>query len=193
MSATNAPYGLMPVMHGSGGQVRNQVVLNGITSGYASDIGFGTPVRLDPTTRKIVVAPATGDIYGVFAGVIYKRTLTDSLVTETKSWVANTTYVGDIQVLVWTDPNIIYKIQANGSLLQANAFGNQANLVNPGVVSSIGDSTATISTTLAGTGVQAQLRIIDLHRAIDNAWGDAFTQVQVQIAQQQYVANKVAV
>lgn len=193
MSSTNAPYGLIPVMHGSGGQVRNQVLLNGITSGYTADIGYGSPVRLDPTTRKIVIAPATGDIYGVFAGVIYKRTLSDTLVTFAKNWSANTTYVGDIQVCVWTDPNITYKIQANGSLLEANALGNQANLVNPGVVSSIGDSTATISTTLAGTGVQAQLRIIDLHRAIDNAWGDAFTQVQVQIAQQQYVANKTAV
>lgn len=193
MSSTASPFGMLPFMHGSGGQVRNQVLLNGITSGYTSDIGYGTPVRLDPTTRKIVAATTAQDFLGVFAGIIYKATNTSALVTFSKNWVANTSYVGDVQVMLWTDPNIIYRIQANGSLLEANALGNQADFVNPGVVSTLGNSTAAISTTLAGTGVQAQLRIVDLDRAVDNAWGDAFTIVQVQIARNQYIANKTAV
>ena len=42
-------------------------------------------------------------------------------------------------------------------------------------------------------GVQAQWRIVGFSGQLNNVPGDAFTVVQVQIAQQQFVANKVAV
>lgn len=192
MTATSAPFGLIPISHPSG-QVRNEVILNGVTSGYTSNIGFGTPVRLDPTTRKLVAAAVNQDYYGVFAGCQYKQSATAPLVTLSKNFIANTTYIGDFYAFVWTDPDILYKIQANGSLTQATALGNQADFVNPGVVNTLGNSTAAISTTLLGTGVQGQMRIMNIYPGVDNSWGDAFTVVEVQIARQQNVANKTAI
>ena len=52
-----------------------------------------------------------------------------------------------------------------------------------------GLSAATISTTLAGTSAVGDMRIIGLYQGVDNAWGDAYTTVQVQISRSQYVAT----
>jgi len=51
----------------------------------------------------------------------------------------------------------------------------------------------TISSTLSGAGVQAQLRIEGFALGINSTAGDAFTDVEVTIAQNQFVANKVAI
>ncbi len=40
------------------------------------------------------------------------------------------------------------------------------------------------------TGAFKILRIVNLGTEIDNAWGDAYTIVQVQISQHQFVADK---
>jgi hypothetical protein len=46
-----------------------------------------------------------------------------------------------------------------------------------------------ISTSLVGSGNVGDLRIIGLSNGVDNAWGDAFTVVQVQVARSQFVAT----
>jgi hypothetical protein len=46
-----------------------------------------------------------------------------------------------------------------------------------------------ISTSLAGSGSVGDLRIIGLSNGVDNAWGDAYTVVQVQVSRSQYVAT----
>jgi hypothetical protein len=56
-----------------------------------------------------------------------------------------------------------------------------------------GLSNCSINHTLAGAGAQKQLRIMDLAPYPDNAWGDTYTIVRVQIARHQYVSNKVAI
>jgi len=45
-----------------------------------------------------------------------------------------------------------------------------------------------MSTSGAGSGATNQLRVINLAPYPDNAWGDAYPIVQVQIALSQYVA-----
>ena len=89
------------------------------------------------------------------------------------------------------DPNQKYKIQANGSLAQTSV-GDEADFVNPGSGSGVW-STAQISTTLAGAGNQAQLRILGLATDVTTAWGDNYTDVVVEIARHQRRANKVAI
>jgi len=42
---------------------------------------------------------------------------------------------------------------------------------------------------LAGSGAVGDLRIIGFTPAVDNAWGDAYTVVQVQVSRSQYVAT----
>jgi hypothetical protein len=87
----------------------------------------------------------------------------------------------------------VYDIQCDGSLAQT-AIGDQANFSNIAAGSTTtGLSAATISSSLAGAGNAAQLRIIGLYNGVDNAWGDAYTTVQVQINQSQYQASVNAI
>lgn len=94
---------------------------------------------------------------------------------------------------MWTDPNTVYEIQADGSVA-ATAVGAQTDFTNIGTGStSTGLSTATANSTVEAGAAQGQLRIIGVAPYADNAWGDAYTVLRVQIAQSQYVANKVGI
>lgn len=191
MSSANYPFGMKAIRHINGKLMPPpRAIPAGIASGYSSDIYYGSPVILN-TSGNIVVGTTNADIIGVFAGCQYVPNAT-SINTPSMSWTANTTYVtGTMVAYVYDDPNIIYEIQANGSLAQTSV-GDQADFVNPGS-GTLDQSTCTISTTLAGAGNQAQLRIVGLSNRIDNAWGDAYTVVEVMIARHEYISNKVAI
>lgn len=193
MSSTSTPFGMNPIRHLNGKFIpAPRAIPGGIASGYNTNIFYGSPVILN-TNGTIVIGTTAADIYGVFAGFQSVPTST-SLMTPQKNWVANSTYVtGTMVAYVWDDPNIIYDIQSNGSIA-ATALGDQADFVNPGTGNTTtGQSTAQISSTLSGAGVQGQLRIVGIDSDINNDWGDAFTKVEVMIARHQYVANKVAI
>lgn len=184
---TSAPFGMRPVFHPSG-IMRARALDNGIASGYASSIFLGDPVRLT-STGQINVGTGSNSILGSFAGCEFVDTF--GRYRMSSYWPANTT---GTQVRAWfhDDPVLVYAIQANGPVAQA-AVGDQANIVNPGTGNtSTGISAAALSSTLAGTGVQAILRIIDVYDDPNNAWGDAFTVVLTQIANHQYVNPIVA-
>lgn len=186
MSATATPFGMRPAYHPSG---EIPVAAYTIASAYGTAIYKGNPVILN-TNGTIVVGTTAADVLGIFAGVQY----TDATGKPVYSpyWPASTTAT-DIVAYVYVDPNIVYEVQSNGSIAQT-AVGDQADFVNPGTGSATtGLGSCTISSTLAGAGVQAQLRIVGFSLAPDNAPGDAYTVVQAQIARSQFVSNKVAI
>lgn len=196
MSAVLAPFGLRPVYHPTGlDRARNYQ--GGIVSGHAFNLYKYAPVAL--TTAGLIVPDIAGanDFLGVFAGVQYPDPF--GRPTFVNNWVSGTVLgVGPVWVFVWDAKDVVYEVQANGPVAQA-ALGDQAIfsvVAGQGVADGstlTGLSTCAISSTLVGAGVQGKVRIIDLQRRPDNDWGDAFTIVQVQIAMQQYVANKVAI
>lgn len=193
MSATSTPYGLNPIRHINGKFLPPpRAITGGIASGYNTNIFFGGPVIL-ATNGTLTAATTNADIVGVFAGCQFIPSAT-GLMTPSKNWVANATYVaGTMVAYVWDDPGIIYEIQGGGTI-PATAVGDQADFINPGSGSAaLGTSTAQISSILTGAGVQGQLRIVGLSTKLNNDWGDAFTDVEVQIARHQYISNKVAV
>ncbi len=193
MSSTSTPFGLSPIRHVNGKFLPPpRAITAGISSGYGANIFFGSPVKL-ASTGVLNIASTGEDIIGVFAGCQFVPSAT-GLMTPQMNWVTGATYVaGTMVAYVWDDPGIIYEIQSSGSLAQT-AIGDQADFVNPGTGNSTtGLSNAQISSTLAGAGAQAQLRIVGLATRIDNDWGDAFTNVEVMIARHQYVSNKVAI
>lgn len=190
MSSSNAPFGLRPSFHPSGLD-RAVAIANGIASGYSTGILKGQPVAQN-TSGNIITATAGSAFLGAFAGVEW----TDSSGRRqiSNQWTASTTYqTGSCVTYLYTDPNIVYDIQADGSVAQT-AIGDQANLSNVSSGSTTtGLSQCTMSATLAGAGNVGDLRIINLTPAVDNAWGDAYTVVQVQISRHQYVATVNAV
>lgn len=190
MSATNAPFGLRPAFHPSGLD-RAQALAGGIASAYNTDILKGQPVKLD-SSGNIVVAAAGDSFQGAFAGVEWTDTTGRRRVSN--YWPANTAYqTGSCVAYFYNDPNIVYEIQAAGSLTQASV-GDMADLSNTTAGSTTtGLSQCTLSTTLVGAGNSAQMLIRDLAPYPDNAWGDAYTIVRVTINESQFNASVVAI
>ena len=190
MSSTNAPFGLRPAFHPSGLD-RAQALANGIASAYAVDILKGQPVKLN-TSGVIVVAAAGDSFQGAFAGVEFTDTTGRRRVSN--SWPANTAYqTGSCVAYFYNDPNIVYEIQADGSLAQTS-IGDQADLsATTAGSTTTGLSQCTLSTSLAGSGASAQMRIVDLAPYPDNAWGDAYTIVRATINESQYQATVNAI
>jgi hypothetical protein len=190
MSSSNAPFGMRPAFHPSGLD-RAQALANGIVSGYTVDILKGAPVKMD--TSGVIQAAAAGDAFlGAFAGVEWTDTTGRRRVSN--YWPANTAYqTGSCVAYFYSDPLIVYEIQADGSLAQTS-IGDEANLSAVTAGSTFtGLSQCTLSTTLAGSGVNAQMRIIDLGQGIDNAWGDLFTVVRATVSKSQYQAVSNAI
>lgn len=190
MSSSNAPFGMRPSFHPSGLD-RAAAFPDGIVSGYASNILKGQPVKL--ATAGVLQAAAAGDAFlGAFAGVQWTDTTGRFRVSN--YWPASTAYVtGSCVAYAYQDPNIVYDIQCDGSLTQA-AVGDQADLSNVTAGSTTtGLSQCTLSSTLAGAGNAAQMKIIGLTPAVDNAWGDAYTVVQVQVNESQFNASVNAI
>jgi hypothetical protein len=187
MSATNAPFGLRPAFHPSGLD-RAQALAGGIPSAYSSDILKGQAVLYVAGSGVIEPVNATGDsLSGAFAGVEWTDTTGRRRVSN--YWPANTAYqTGSCVAYFYNDPNIVYEIQADGSVAQT-AIGLDANLSNFAAGSNVtGLSQATMAATPLSTGAQGQLQILDLAPYVDNAWGDAYTIVRVQVARRQIAA-----
>lgn len=195
MSATAAPFGLRPAFHPSGLD-RAMALANGIQAvstsgnvslGYASNIFKGAPVKMN-TAGYIENISSSEAFLGAFAGVEW----TDATGRRRVSnfWPANESFqVGSVIAYFYQDPNIVYEVQAAGTLTQA-AIGDQYDVANPTAGStSTGLSSAAMSTTPAGGSATNQLRVINLAPYPGNAWGDDYPIVQVQIALSQYVAS----
>jgi len=183
MSSTNAPFGLRPAFHPSGLD-RAQALAGGIASAYASDILKGQAVKY--VTGGVIQAAAAGDAFvGAFAGVEWTDTTGRRRISN--YWPANTAYqTGSCVAYFYADQNIVYEIQADGSLAQTS-LGDEADLSNVTAGSNVtGLSQCTLSTTLAGAGNTAQMRIIDLAPYSDNAWGDTYTVVRTNISKYQF-------
>jgi hypothetical protein len=187
MSATNAPFGLRPAFHPSGLD-RAQALAGGIPSAYNTDILKGQAVLYVAGSGVIEPVNATGDaLSGAFAGVEWTDTTGRRRVSN--YWPANTAYqTGSCVAYFYNDPNIVYEIQADGSVAQTS-IGLDANLSNFAAGSNVtGLSQATLSASILSTGVQGQVQVLDLAPYVDNAWGDAYTIVRVQVARRQISA-----
>ena len=191
MSATNAPFGMRPAFHPSGLD-RAQALANGITSTYGSDILKGQPVKYDSSNGTVVPAAAGDAFVGAFDGVEWTDTTGRRRVSN--YWPASTAYqTGSCIAYFYNDPNIVYEIQADGSLAQTSV-GDMADLSNTTAGSTVtGLSQCTLSTTLVGAGNSAQMLIRDLAPYPDNAWGDSYTIVRVTINESQFNASVNAI
>ena len=187
MSATNAPFGLRPAFHPSGLD-RAQALAGGIPSAYNTDILKGQAVLYVAGSGVIEPVNATGDaLSGAFAGVEWTDTTGRRRVSN--YWPANTAYqTGSCVAYFYNDPNIVYEIQADGSVAQTS-IGLDANFSNFAAGSNVtGLSQATLNASVLSTGVQGQVQILDIAPYPDNNWGDAYTIVRVQVARRQIAA-----
>ena len=220
MSTTYQPFGLKPAYHPSGLDRATQFVGTnsfqaatdntynapyGLTSGQAfyqyQPVGINSSGQLVPAATLA----ATSRMFGVFDGVEF----TDSQGRRSVAkWASKTTLDASTQIIFWvfSDPALVYEAQVNGSVL-TTAIGQEYNFDatnNPTVGYSIGNggagfSQAALAATSVALGAQGQVKVVGLGREAafpagqTNAWGDAYTIVQVQIANSQIVAPSISV
>jgi hypothetical protein len=196
MSSTNAPFGLRPAFHPSGLD-RAQALTGGIPSGYGSNILKGQAVQYSPNAGTIIPVVDTttnsGLVSGAFAGVEFTDTTGRRRVSN--YWPSGTTLATNTTSIAYfyNDQQIVYEIQADGSVAQT-AIGNEANLSNFTAGSTTtGLSQMTLSSTLVGSGSAGQFRIVDIAPYPDNAWGDAYTIVRVQVSKPQFISTVNAI
>ena len=220
MSTTFKPFGLKPVYHPSGLDravpfVGTNTFVTGSTFTAPYSLGSGEtffqyqPVSLTASGQLTIAnqTAASGTVYGVFDGVEY--TTAEGRRTVGKS-ASKTTLDAATQILFWifSDPALVYEAQVNGSA-STGSIGRQYNFdttagstVTSGTTIGTGGagfSTTALLATPVATTVQGQVRVVGLGREVAyptgelNAWGDTYTIVQVQIANNTFVAPKVSI
>lgn len=189
MSLTASPYGFICRKHPSGQSRANPYNIAAATAA----IGYGDPVALD-TNGQIVPATAGADFIGIFAGVNYVDA--QGKPTTSKNWPGAVTGATQIQAFVYDDPANVFEVQvaSGGTGYVLAAIGAQANVVMGTPNATTGQSTSALNATLIAAGSQGQFRIIGF--GADGPYDatlNPFPNVLVQIAQHEYVANKVAI
>lgn len=188
MSATSAPFGFRPAYNTIGLERAKRYA---IASGYGTAMYKGQPVILN-TNGTITAGTAAADLKGILAGVEFVDA--NGKPNLQPNWPAGQVIPagGFAYAWVWDDPTIVYEVQATGSIPQT-AVGDQVDVANVAAGSAQTGLSQCGVGAVVGAGSQGQFRIVDFGKAPDNAPGDPFTVVQVMIARDQYVANKVAV
>ena len=220
MSTTFKPFGLKPVYHPSGLDravpfVGTNTFVTGTTFTALYSLSSGQsfyqyqPVSLTASGQLTIAnqTAASGTVYGVFDGVEY--TTAEGRRTVGKS-ASKLTLDAATQIVFWifADPGLVYEAQVNGSATTAY-IGRQYNFDTTTNYTTAdgytigtggaGFSTTALLATPVATTVQGQVRVVGLGREVAyptgelNAWGDAFTIVQVQIANNTFVAPKVSI
>jgi hypothetical protein len=185
MSTTSQPFGLRPAYSPSG-TLRPAAYT--IVTGYAANILQNQPVKI--AADGSIQAAAIGDRFiGTFQGVEF--TDSDGRRRVSNKWTASTAAT-EIVAYVTLDPTIVYEIQANGSIALTD-IGSQADFTTITAGSTVTGLSALMldQATLTNSG-NASLRIIGIAPGPDNAFGDNFTVVQVQISEHQNIADRAA-
>lgn len=220
MSTTLKPFGLKPAFHPSG--LDRATPFAGTNSYVTGTPNFSAPYSLSAGeafyqyqpvavngSGQLTYASSTSDrLIGSFDGVEF----TDSQGRRSVAkWISKEALDASSQIVFWlfTDPALVYEIQATGSVA-ATAIGKDFNFsastgYTPasgqtiGVSGGAGFSTCALNPTPVTAGTQGQVKVVGLGREVAyptgelNAWGDTNTIVQVQIANSQLVAPSIAV
>lgn len=220
MATTFKPFGLKPVYHPSG--LDRAVPFVG-TNSYNTGTTFSAPYSItagqafyqyQPVTLNAsgqlgiaATAAADGTVYGVFDGVEF----TDSQGRRSVAkWISYEALAASTQIVFWifADPALVYEAQVSGSATTAY-IGREYNFsATSGYttadgqsigVGGAGFSKTALAASPVATTVQGQVRVVGLGREVAyptgelNAWGDAYTIVQVQIANNTFVAPKASI
>lgn len=165
MANTNAPYGFIPVGHMSGGTIRHTAFR--IASAASGNIFTGDVVKA-ANTGTILVAAAGDRALGIFAGCQW--TDTDGTIRFSQYWPTATATLGSVDATgyVYTDRNIIFKVQSGGTPGVTNIFNLADHVVGTGSTVT-GKSGASLSGTMAAD--TASFRILGFSTEPSNEIG----------------------
>ena len=220
MSTTLRPFGMKPIFHPSGLDrsvpfAGTNSFITGVTYTAPYSLSAGQsffqyqPVGITASGQLTIAATAaaTSPVYGVFDGVEY--TTAEGRRTLGKN-ASKVTLDAATSIVFWIfqDPSLVYEIQAAGSVTSA-AIGSQYNFSATATQTTAdgytigtggaGFSTTALAASAVASGAQGQVRVVGLGREVAypsgelNNWGDTYTIVQVELANNTFRAPKVSV
>lgn len=188
MPSTASPYGVRVISDQTGVAPRPWRIPNGITSGLASNIFKGQPVKMDPVTGTITPCTNPGgtpdQLLAIFDGVDY--TPLGGRPAVSPFWASGTVVNTGEDFLVYLFPLWIpgyrLQVQADGSVAQT-ALGQGFNFSNLSAGNTTtGQSACTVASAGVAAGSQAQLAFTEFATGIDNTIGDAYTDMIFTVA-----------
>ena len=169
MANKDAPFGLRPV-----GELGSDIQNGGtskylITSGEADIIMKGDLVKLE-ASGYITLSTDSDAVaaIGVFNGCFYVAPTTKKPTWSNYYPGSITPASGEIEALLYDDPNKLYEIQADGIIAQTSV-GRNTNIVYAVGSTVNGQSKTELDATVESAGVTGQLRIIRICEDPDNS------------------------
>lgn len=186
MATTAAPYGLKPLNLIGGLPYSGSTRLIKIASAYGTNIFYGDIVSIlaAGTIAKVTATGADGTtnafpagVIGVFVGCTYTDPNLKYKVFR-QYWPASTVAT-DAMAYVVDDPNVVFAIQADGSVAQT-ALGANACVVQNAGSTVTGDSKVALKTTSIAQDTFLPFRIVGFVDSPFSAVGDTYTDVLVK-------------
>jgi len=182
MASTATPYGLRPINILGGQANSGSVRLYKITAAYGTSIFNGDLVSIvaGGTVEKVTTTN-TGTPVGVFMGCEYE--LADMGLLHKQFWTASTAVKTGTTAWAYVcdDPDMLFEIQADGSLDQT-ALGANAAVVQGSGSTTTGNSGVTLASASVATTNTLPLRIVDyVDKQGFSALGDSYTDMIVRI------------
>lgn len=184
MATTANPSGFKPVAYLGGRSYTGAVRHYRILSGYATAIGENDVVRLggsSDTTSEGYLVKETGTTsltkpLGVLRGVRYTDPATGQIVH--RNFYPGGVVATDIIAMVADDPDLIFEVQANSAVAQAELGENCALVQGSGVNATTGQSSQQANGTTATTDT-LPFRFVGFVNRPGNAVGDTYTDIHV--------------
>jgi len=185
MSATASPFGVRAVYHPSG-TIRTRT-MSGFTSIPSAAVYKGDLVKLTGDGAIAAIIAANDAAFGIFDGCRYNDATGKP--TYSPYWPASLSGVTQIEwYVIPFDPVLECEVQCGGSVA-VTAIGDSADVVIAAGNVNTGISGSTMNSTLKGAAAVGNLRILGLAPYQDNAWGDTYTIVRVQIGKNQLLTE----
>ena len=180
MATSATPMGAEPVdTLSASGSFTGKVRHIKIASGYGTGIFYGDFVKLVAagTLEKAAVTTAVvAGTVGIFVGCAYTDPSTNQK-TFNQQFPASTA-AADIGGYVVDDPDLLFRMQGDGSIAQTG-LGNNVSAVSTAGSTSIGRSKNAVDASTIATTNSLALRIVDFVDGPSSSVGDAFTDVIV--------------
>jgi hypothetical protein len=166
MSATAAPFGLRPVGN-LGGTYNSSFRQYPILSTESTRICFGDVVKLTDAGSTTTIQKDTGTTSATPIGIFMGCRYTDISTGQTQfSQIWSGTAHTNGMVYVADDPNILFEIQADGSVNDDDIAANAA-LVQGTSNATLGISRVSLDISTAATTAALPIRIVDFRGGFD--------------------------
>ena len=180
MATSATPMGAEPTdtLSASGsftGKVRHMK----IASGYGTAIFYGDFVKLvaaGTVEKSAITTSVVAGTVGIFVGCSYTDPSTNQL-TFNQQFPASTA-ASDIMAYVVDDPDLVFRMQGDGSIAQTG-LGNNVSLVSTAGSTSIGRSKNAVDASTIATTNTLPMRIVEFVDGPSSTVGDTYTDVLV--------------